>query len=123
MYLSTLKVIATAKYMYNHLTTNGYTLGEVKLSHDLGDHVASYMIFGNIALLPKAGSDPEQSLRAEALADLVNYYICKDIVASKEMLFGGIVLQDFEYDWYLSIMLKAPPPLLKSLKWWYRYLS
>ncbi len=121
--LSTLKVIATAKYIYNHLTTNGYTLGEVKLSHDLGDHVASYMIFGNIALLPPTSATKAEGLRAEALADLVNYYICKDIVASKEMLFGGGVLQDFEYDWYVSIMLKTPPPLIKSLKWWYRYLS
>jgi hypothetical protein len=121
--LHNLKVISIAKFIYNHLLSNGYTLGEVKLSHDLGDHVASYMIFGNIALLPKTNSDPEQSLRAEALADLVNYYILADIVASKEMLFGGSVLKDFEYDWYLSIMLKAPPPLLRSLKWWYRYLS
>jgi len=121
--LSTLKVIGTAKYIYNHLTTNGYKIGEVKLSHDLGDHVASYMIFGNIALLPPTSSTKEEGLRAEALADLVHYYICKDIVASKEMLFGGSVLKDFEYDWYVSIMLKTPPPLVKSLKWWYRYLS
>lgn len=121
--LHNLKVISKAKFMYNHLTINGYTLGEVKLSHDLGDHVASYMIFGNIALLPKTSSTKEEGLRAEALADLVHYYICKDIVASKEMLFGGSVLKDFEYDWYVSIMLKTPPPLVKSLKWWYRYLS
>ena len=120
----TLRVISSAKFMYNHLISNGYEVGtQVTLAHDLGDHVCSYIFWGADSLLPKNGTNLEEILRAESLADLANYYVKRGAVLDRLLLYGntyGTSLSEAEYDWYVQRMLLAPPPTLRALKWWYR---
>jgi hypothetical protein len=119
-----LKVIAAARFMFNHLISNGYTVGgRVSLSHDLGDHVCSYIFWGADSLLPKNGTNPnEQGFRAESLSDLASYYVKRGAVLDRLLLYGntqGTSLSEAEYDWYVQRMLSVPPPTLRALKWWY----
>ena len=126
-----LKVIAAAKFMYNHLLVNGYEVGgKTPLSHDLGDHVASYVFWGEVSLLPPLsstkGEGGEQVYLAESLADLAKFYIKKAVVTDRLRLYGntsGDSLTEAEYEWYVSIMVKRSPKLLNSLKWWYRQIG
>jgi hypothetical protein len=124
----TTKVIATAKFMFFYLVANGYQVGaRVPLWHDLGDHVASFLFWGEVSLLPpvSAGND-EQIFLAESLADLAGYYIKKGVVTDRLLLYGntsGDILSPLEYDWYVEQMLNEPPKLLESLRWWYRQIS
>lgn len=120
-----LKVISAARFMFNHLISNGYTVGgKVSISHDLGDHVASYVIWGADSLLPPLRAENmEEVFRAESLADLATYYVKRGAVLDRLLLYGntqGESLSEAEYDWYVQRMLKLPPPTLRALKWWYR---
>lgn len=122
-----LKVISSAKFMYNHLLLNGYTIGaEVLLSHDLGDHVSSYLFWGEVSLLPIKGEDVEQAFLAESLADLARDFVLKGIVTERLLLYGntnGTALSVLNYEWYVSLMRKkAHSKLLESLRWWYKQI-
>ena len=122
-----LKVISSAKFMYNHLKANGYTIGaEVLLSHDLGDHVSSYLFWGEVSLLPIKGEDLEQAFLAESLADLARDFVLKGIVTERLLLYGntnGTTMSELSYEWYVSLMRqKAHSKLLEALKWWYRQI-
>ena len=125
---NTLKVIATAKFMFSYLVANGYQVGAgVPLWHDLGDHMVAYMIFGEIALLPPVSARYYyQMYLAESLADLVKYYIRKGVVTDRLLLYGntsGDSISASEYEEYVEQMLNVSSKLLGSLKWWYRQIS
>ena len=125
---NTLKVIATAKFMFSYLVANGYQVGAgVPLWHDLGDHMVAYMIFGEIALLPPVSArDYDQMYLAESLADLVKYYIRKGVVTDRLLLYcntSGDSISASEYEEYVEQMLNVSSKLLGSLKWWYRQIS
>ena len=125
---NTLKVIATAKFMFSYLVANGYQVGAgVPLWHDLGDHMIAYMIFGEIALLPPVSArDYDQMYLAESLADLARYYIQKGVVTDRLLLYGntsGDSISASEYEEYVEHLLNIPPFLLDSLRWWYHQIS
>ena len=125
---NTLKVIAAAKVMYSYLVANGYKVGaRVPLWHDLGDHMVAYMVFGEVALLPRVSTrDYQQMYLAESLADLVRYNILKGVVTDRLLLYGntsGDAISTSEYEEYVEKMLNISPKLLGSLKWWYRQIS
>ena len=127
-----LKVIAAAKFMFSHLTANGYQVGGlITLSHDLGDHVASYLFWGEVSLLPLLstikGEGREQVYLAESLADLARFYVQKGVVTDRLLLYGntsGDSISEDAYEWYVTLMKeRAHPKLLESLRWWYRQIS
>ena len=125
---NTLKVIATAKFMFSYLVANGYQVGtRVPLRHDLGDHMVAYFVFGRVALLPPVSArDYDQMYLAESLADLVKYYIRKGVVTDRLLLYGntsGDSISASEYEEYVEHLLNVSSKLLGSLKWWYRQIS